>query len=219
MSNKTIEEAISLVAQTADFYPAVTIIHDMMGKVLWMSKNGLNYLGINDLEFYKLSPEDYYTTFFNPEDAKDYVPKILKLVEEDIKGSCSYFQQVRQSPQHEWKWFFSSTKILVIEKGKPLATITTSAAIDQMHHMTAKADRLLQENNFLRNQSQQFAKLSNREKEVLSHMALGHTASEIAAILFLSQLTVETHKRNIRKKLGTNSSYELNEYARAFDLI
>ncbi|MDZ4846742.1 MAG: LuxR C-terminal-related transcriptional regulator [Chitinophagales bacterium] len=47
--------------------------------------------------------------------------------------------------------------------------------------------------------------LTSREKEVLRLVAEGHTAQEIATILFLSMDTVETHRRNIiRKMRGKN---------------
>ena len=114
----------------------------------------------------------------------------------------------------------SSTKIFLRdEKGLPLLTITMSFQIDAMHHMAAKASRLLEENNFLRNNLHIFAKLSKREREVLALMALGKTSSETAQQLFIAQHTVETHRKNIRQKLNTNSYYEICQYARAFDLI
>jgi DNA-binding CsgD family transcriptional regulator len=104
-------------------------------------------------------------------------------------------------------------------EGMPLLVVTIVLPIDSMHHMTAKADRLLEENNFLRKNFHQFSKLSKREREILGLMALDKSTAEIAQSLFISQHTVETHKKNIKKKLGTGSFYELNQYARAFDLI
>jgi len=46
-------------------------------------------------------------------------------------------------------------------------------------------------------------KLSKREKEIISLIALGKTSKEIAAQLFLSELTIKTHRKNIAEKLGT----------------
>jgi DNA-binding CsgD family transcriptional regulator len=50
-------------------------------------------------------------------------------------------------------------------------------------------------------------------------MALGKTSAETATQLFISTSTVETHRKNIKQKLDTNSYYEVCKYARAFDLI
>jgi DNA-binding NarL/FixJ family response regulator len=46
-------------------------------------------------------------------------------------------------------------------------------------------------------------KLSNREKEIISLITVGKTSKEIANILFLSELTIKTHRKNISEKLGS----------------
>lgn len=43
---------------------------------------------------------------------------------------------------------------------------------------------------------------SNRELEVLWHISLGKTTKEIAAALFVSENTVEAHRRSLFQKLG-----------------
>src|SRR5579875_1590467 len=55
--------------------------------------------------------------------------------------------------------------------------------------------------------------LSEREVEVLRLIALGHTNSEIAAKLFLSVRTVETHRAHIQQKLRLSTRSELVRYA------
>jgi DNA-binding NarL/FixJ family response regulator len=47
--------------------------------------------------------------------------------------------------------------------------------------------------------------LTEREVEILQHMALGQTNQEIADELFLSERTVRTHVTNILAKLGLNN--------------
>ena len=54
---------------------------------------------------------------------------------------------------------------------------------------------------------------------MLRRLVLGESAPDTALALFLSVQTVETHRCNLRRKLGTQTSYELVEYAQAFDLI
>lgn len=61
--------------------------------------------------------------------------------------------------------------------------------------------------------------LSEREKEVLRLIALGHTNQEIADVLYLSVKTVETHKARIMTKLGTRSRSELVRYAMQLNLV
>ena len=55
--------------------------------------------------------------------------------------------------------------------------------------------------------------LSDREREVLRLLALGHTNQEIAEMLFISVRTAETHRAHIMRKLGLSSRAEMVRYA------
>jgi len=55
--------------------------------------------------------------------------------------------------------------------------------------------------------------LSEREREVLRLLALGHTNQEIAKQLFISVRTAETHRAHIMQKLGLQTRAELVRYA------
>jgi two-component system response regulator NreC len=55
--------------------------------------------------------------------------------------------------------------------------------------------------------------LSEREREVLRLLALGHTNQEIAQLLYISVRTAETHRAHIMQKLRLSSRAELVRYA------
>jgi DNA-binding NarL/FixJ family response regulator len=55
--------------------------------------------------------------------------------------------------------------------------------------------------------------LSQREREVLRLLALGHTNQEIAKKLYISVRTAETHRAHIMQKLRLGSRAELVSYA------
>ena len=57
--------------------------------------------------------------------------------------------------------------------------------------------------------------LSDREREVLRLLALGHTNQEIAKELFISVRTAETHRAHIMRKLGLSTRADLVRYALA----
>lgn len=61
--------------------------------------------------------------------------------------------------------------------------------------------------------------LSDREREVLRLLALGHTNQEIAKMLFISVRTAETHRAHIMQKLGLQTRAELVRYALANGLL
>ena len=55
--------------------------------------------------------------------------------------------------------------------------------------------------------------LSDREFEVMRHIAVGKSTSEIAVILSLSVNTINTYRARILVKLGLNSNTQLALYA------
>jgi two-component system, NarL family, response regulator NreC len=61
--------------------------------------------------------------------------------------------------------------------------------------------------------------LSDREREVLRLLALGHTNQEIASMLFISVRTAETHRAHIMRKLRLNTRAELVRFALAQGLL
>ena len=61
--------------------------------------------------------------------------------------------------------------------------------------------------------------LSDREREVLRLLALGHTNQEIAKQLYISVRTAETHRAHIMQKLRLSSRSELVRYALAQGLL
>ena len=58
-----------------------------------------------------------------------------------------------------------------------------------------------------------YLRLTTRERQVLHLAAQGLTSAEIAARLFISPRTVETHRANLMKKLSLRSQTELISYA------
>ena len=61
--------------------------------------------------------------------------------------------------------------------------------------------------------------LSDREREVMRLLALGHTNQEIAELLFVSVRTAESHRAHIMRKLGLSTRAELVRHALAHGLL
>lgn len=73
--------------------------------------------------------------------------------------------------------------------------------------------------NFMSTQSISEDVLSNKESEVLGLISKGLTTKEIAAKLFVSSRTIETHRANILKKLEVKNTAELIKKAAKMNLI
>ncbi len=212
---------IAQISAMAEDISGVMIIHDIRKwSILYMSPRGCEGLGLSLEEVKRLSIDEYHQRFFNPEDATNYVPQILDLLERNTDETFTFFQQVRIHAGDDWKWHMSSVKILMRDhQNKPLLTLTISFPVENIPQVTAKAKRLLDENDFLRKHLVDFSKLGKRESEILKLMALGKSSVQIADELCISAATADTHRKNIKSKLNTKSFYDLCQYARAFDLI
>ncbi|UKM65560.1 response regulator transcription factor [Flavobacteriaceae bacterium GSB9] len=73
--------------------------------------------------------------------------------------------------------------------------------------------------NFMSEQKVSENILSKKEKEVLNLISEGYTTKEIAAKLFVSTRTIETHRANILKKLEVKNTAELIKKAAQINLI
>ena len=82
------------------------------------------------------------------------------------------------------------------------------------HYVSAAlAGRLYARMTRTRDAAQPTDALTQREREVLRHIARGQSTQDIAVALGMSAKTVDSHRRNMREKLGLGSAADLVRYA------
>ncbi|RDC56758.1 DNA-binding response regulator [Pedobacter chinensis] len=62
-------------------------------------------------------------------------------------------------------------------------------------------------------------RISRQEKEIIKLIIKGLTSKEIADVLFISKTTVDTHRKNIHKKLEISNSSSLIKFAHENNLL
>ncbi|MCP4123710.1 MAG: hypothetical protein GY751_18325 [Bacteroidetes bacterium] len=111
----------------------------------------------------------------------------------------------------ELRWLYNFDKVLNFNKaGAPQYLLAVSSDIEKVidlidfnrEHLQDRKDKLLLYNT-----------LSNREREILHFIANELTSNEIGKKLFIESSTVDTHRKNILKKLQVKSSLGLVKYA------
>lgn len=217
----TINEKIRELAPMAEAMPSVVIVQQLEPFVsIFMSSRGLMELGISQEELLNMGPE-YLGKFFHLEDSVDYLEKLKTLLNNnDESQTFTFFQQVKFKGREDLIWHVGSTKIFHKNKvGKPTHIITIAIPIDRLAHIRNKAERLLAERNFFKENLRKFLTLGRREREVLQLVATGKSSSEIASDLGISVQTVNTHRKTIKQKLSITSGYDFTCYAQSFDLI
>ncbi|RMG69563.1 MAG: LuxR family transcriptional regulator [Bacteroidetes bacterium] len=124
------------------------------------------------------------------------------------------FQQVRRQGEEGYLWVYTTTRV----HQKLQAPISVSIPVPQMGPIARQMTTLQEENQFLRAHYQRFASLTKREREVLQRVIRGEKRRHIADALHISLHTYDTHRKNIREKLGVKSLPELMRYARIFGM-
>jgi DNA-binding NarL/FixJ family response regulator len=82
------------------------------------------------------------------------------------------------------------------------------------NYFSEEVKKIYMENSFARKKNKDYVpELSRREKDVLKLIVDGYTAKEIAEKLFISQHTVESHRKNIFSKLNIKNVAGLVKYA------
>lgn len=205
----------------ADYLPTPLIIHETETMdIVYMNKIGLEGLDATLEEIRSMNTKQYHIRSFNTDDSDDYVPKLLAIINGETDEPVSYFQQVRKPGEKEWRLYASNSKVFARdETGKVTHMITIAALIDPLHHINGKISRLIEDVTFFRANNLLFLQLTKREREVLKCMAEGMNSGEISAKLYISVTTADTHRKNIRKKLGLKSTYDTIKYAHAYNLI
>lgn len=217
------ERKLEALSASAEFMPGVVIVHELGEKdfkTIFMSSRGLDQLGVSLQELSNMGSK-YHERFFNNEDMEDFMVKLRRLLKNnDPDETFTFFQQVKFKDREEWVWHIGSIRIFhQAEEGTPSHLITVSFPVDRMKHIPNKAERLLAENKFFKDNLQKYLSLGKRAKEVLRLVALGKSSADIADELNISVDTVNTHRKNIKKKLEISNNFEFTEYARAYDLI
>lgn len=105
----------------------------------------------------------------------------------------------------------------IVMKDSPLAEIRT--AIDYALHGRRFICQHMAEMLISPPQNEETVKLTKTETEILRCIAAGMTTREIAEKRFSSFHTVNTHRKNIFRKLGVNNAHEATLYALRAGLV
>jgi DNA-binding CsgD family transcriptional regulator len=215
----TVEEKISTYSKEFEKLPGVTVINEIEGfKPLFMTTNGLKLLGLTLRELIA-TKENYQHLFFKPNFMGDYLETLESMIEQEgIEETYTFFHQVKY--RGSYHWYAASIKVFHAEAPlKPTHTITYAVPLEDFEWTMKRAERLMEETDFARQNFEKFHSLSRREVEILSLSGRGMRMNEMAEKLNISIDTVNSHLKSLRKKLEVSNSIELLEYARAYDLL
>jgi DNA-binding CsgD family transcriptional regulator len=208
------------LSDIGDFLPVGLLINHKNGSNLYMNKYSEQTLNLTSDEVKALGREYQNTILYDAEEYERIKAQIDRFFErKDETEVLSFFQRIRPYGQEEYEWMYITSKLFKRDSEKdPEERLMVACPVSMMGDMTKKVNRVLEENVYMKKNFNKFARLTRREKEVLSLVAQGYNTPSIADMLFISPHTVEQHRKNINYKIETNSFAELIRFAIAFDL-
>ncbi|NRB82476.1 MAG: PAS domain-containing protein [Winogradskyella sp.] len=191
----------------------------------YVSKNFKACLG---LESHLLEKQGmrYFWSRIHSEDLEKWLKALNELMEFTL-GNIK--EADREKANYTWNYRFKNSDdvyVNIVQNTTPLAFDTQGKPIIGLAHYTVihpdiKMDisasaKLLNAKNeyetiYFNNFSQKLLSegISNRERDVIRLLLLNNTSKEISEKLSISSHTVDTHRRNILKKLNISSTGEL----------
>ena len=108
--------------------------------------------------------------------------------------------------------YYTSKNVSILFKDSPLSDITNAlhSAADGNRFISQRAAEILLNQ---RQKDETETSLTQTEREILKAIAQGKTTKEIANERFSSVHTINTHRKNIFRKLNVNSAHEAIKYA------
>lgn len=147
----------------------------------------------------------------NPDDLSGSAKMLLCLILERLEKLVSFTKTMEE--KEEKKDDLES----LLHHMVSLLELPNSA--DDLSEVSRQIERIIQESNFRTKHKAEFARLTHREKEVLTLLASGCSNKEVAHHLSNSLETIKHHRKIIKSKLSLNSTAELVQYGQAFNLV
>ena len=191
----------------------------------YVSKNMYSCLGIEP-HLFKTQAMKYFWSRIHPDDVEQWLEALNALMDFTMSEIS---EEERHRMSYTWNYRFKNGQdeyVNVIQNTTPLAFDAFKKPIIGLAHytivepglkfeVTATAKYLNDSNTYETKYFNTFSQkllesnISNRERDIIRLLVLKKSSKEIALKLNISPNTVDTHRRNILRKLKINSTGEL----------
>ncbi|WP_411766953.1 LuxR C-terminal-related transcriptional regulator [Winogradskyella sp. A3E31] len=225
----SLEEHIKKIIELDRFLPysstffCITNTQDLSFE--YISKNFKSCLGL-DPKIMKNQGMRYFWSRIHPDDLDNWLSALNQLMEFTM---TSIAEKDREKANYTWNFRFKNADgvyVNIVQNTTPLAFDSSDKPIIGLAHYTVlhpeiklpitASAKLLNENNeyetiYFNNVSQKLLKggITHRERDVIRLLVLDYSSKDISEKLNISPHTVDTHRRNILKKLKISSTGEL----------
>ena len=227
--NLTLESHISKIIELDAYLPysstffCITNTQDLSFE--YISKNMFTCLGIKESDM-KEKGMRYFWSRIHPDDLEHWLKALNELmnftldevpIENRVQMNYTWNYRFKNS-KHEYVNIIQNTTPLEFDKeGKPIIGLAHYTVVDSNIKLQVNASaKMLNNNNeyetmYFNSFSQKLLSggITNRERDIVRLLVLNYSSKDIGEKLNISSNTVDTHRRNILKKLNISSTGEL----------
>lgn len=222
MANKNFEGVDSLeklkeICDSSVEMSSIFEFEEFFYSMTYSNKPAYEYLGVTE-EHTKKFGFKYILSIMHPENMTAMY-NLIKFFTDKENRNKVYTGVFYIKVKAGWEWTYSCIRPAIFkEDGSVKYLLSTGCSIDNL--LKSKSDYKNFKSNlpFFEQHAAKYLMLTDREKEVLLLIAEEYTSKEIAAMLFISPLTVDTYRKNLIEKLQVKSSIGLAKYAMLFNL-
>ncbi len=143
-----------------------------------------------------------------------FLPKFY--ANSDPHQTLFFVQYARIDGDTDYSPFITFTKGVKLANGLVLKMLLL---VEELDKASSKIAKMVEMDEFKLKHFKRFQQLTQREIEILILLAEGLNNPAIADRLYISRQTVETHRKQINRKLGIKHYRDVIKYALAFDLV
>lgn len=227
-----IEEHISKIIELDYFLPYNSTFYCITNTV----SQSFEYVSKNFKACTGLDPEKmlsggmaYYWSLFHPDDIQSWILSLKELMQFTM---TELNDEQRKKMSYTWNYRIKDGRgnyVNIVQNTTPLQFDSEKKPVIGLAHYTVLSGHIQLDicaSAKILNQNKEYETLyfknisstnllniiSNREKDIVRLLLTQKTSEEIANLLNISRHTVDTHRRNILKKLSLNSTVELTSY-------
>ena len=140
------------------------------------------------------------------------------LQHQEVDTVYSYFYRSSISAFSEVEWYLSSARLQKSNEGLPKEIVVFTYDLQLLGDSGKRLYRVLENDGFFKTHFYKVCLLTKREKEIFKLIVAGMSSFKIAAKLYISPHTVNTHRKCIHNKLATDNMADLLKYTDIFEL-
>ncbi len=186
--------------------------------IVYANKAGIDFFGVDEKEFIH-SGFEFILKTTHPDNI-DAVYMLIKFFNDDSNSTNTFTHTLYINSKTGWKWVYSIVKAVTFnEDGTIRYLVSIANSLDDLLDSRNLNTQYNNNANQYKVNIEKYNSMTEREKEILGLIAQEYTSKEIGNMLFISPLTVDTHRKHLIEKLEVKSSIGLIKYALLFNLI